>query len=250
MLARAFPTGPSSTTAYRTFPSSAFRGTLRQSGDVSRLRQSLADRDGLWPAYRAFWKHVAERFKAKSNLLGYDLLNELARLAVADVRESDRLPAVGRSLPATVPRERDPPASAKSIRPHPSGGAASGRRRRRRQFGRSLVADRGSAATREFSFHVYALAALFGSTAVPLFSGPNDPVTPLNEALGLPATGSRRRAQLFRAAHHRVRASDSTDEIERVAGSPTSTWCRGTTGLTQVGRIRPQLERRSLRRLI
>ncbi|MGH7855778.1 MAG: cellulase family glycosylhydrolase, partial [Candidatus Binatia bacterium] len=34
------------------------------------------DADGLWAEYRAFWRHIADRFKAKTNLLGYDLMNE------------------------------------------------------------------------------------------------------------------------------------------------------------------------------
>ncbi|MFA5890276.1 MAG: cellulase family glycosylhydrolase [Actinomycetota bacterium] len=32
--------------------------------------------DGLWPAYRAAWKHVAARFAGTENLIGYDILNE------------------------------------------------------------------------------------------------------------------------------------------------------------------------------
>lgn len=44
---------------------------------ASRAFDNLwANTDGLWDEYRDAWSHVAERFKDKGNVIGYDLLNE------------------------------------------------------------------------------------------------------------------------------------------------------------------------------
>jgi len=79
----------------------------------------------------------------------------------------------------------------------------------------SPIAD--PAANQGISFHVYALAALFGSTAVRLLR-PERSVTPLNEALVFQqqeAAAARNSSALLITEFG---ASDSTDEIERVAG--------------------------------
>jgi endoglycosylceramidase len=175
------------------------------------------DRDGLWAKYGAFWARVAERFKDKPNLLGYDLLNEpwagaqwptclnpigcpqfdvlfLQRFhesAIAAVREVDAQSPVW-----WEPQVID------------DGGAGN-------NVGLlSPIADPG--ANQGISFHVYSLATLFGSAAPNVLSGPNDPVSALNEDLVF-------RQQQLAAARNRSAlllsefgASDSLDDIGRV----------------------------------
>jgi len=177
------------------------------------------NRDGLWDRYRAFWKHVAKRFKAKSNLLGYDLLNEpwpgsqwptcvnpigcpqwdvlflqpFHENVIAGIREADSATPVW-----WEPQVIDDGGAGNSV---------------------GLLSPIADPATNQgISFHVYALAALFGSTAAPLLSGPNDPVSPLNEALVFEqqqAAAARNDSALLVTEFG---ASDSTTEIERVAG--------------------------------
>jgi endoglycosylceramidase len=177
------------------------------------------NRNGLWAKYRAFWKHVASRFAGKSNLLGYDLLNEpwpgsqwptcvnpigcpqwdIAFLqpfhenVIAGIREVDTVRPVWWE-PQTVD----------------SGGAGN-------SVGLlSPIAD--PANNQGISFHVYSLAALFGSASAPVLSGPNDPISPLNEGLVFDQQESAAARNGSGLLVTEFGASDSTDEIDRVAG--------------------------------
>jgi endoglycosylceramidase len=176
------------------------------------------DRDELWAKYRAFWKHVAHRFKRKRNLLGYDLLNE---------------PWPGAQWPTCVNPAGCPQWDLLFLQPFHENVIAGIREvdAHTPVWWEPQVIDDGGAgnsvgllspiadpkANQGISFHVYALAALFGSTAPPVLSGPNDPVSPLNEELVFrqqAAAASRNGSALLVTEFG---ASDSIDEINRVA---------------------------------
>jgi len=53
-----------------------FPGNYFTAAVIRAFDNLWANRDSLWDEYRAAWRHVAERFARKRNLIGYDLFNE------------------------------------------------------------------------------------------------------------------------------------------------------------------------------
>jgi endoglycosylceramidase len=175
------------------------------------------DRNDLWAKYRAFWRHVADRFKGKRNLLGYDLLNE---------------PWPGTQWPTCINPLGCPQWDVLFLQPFHENVIAGIREvdAKTPVWWEPQVIDDGGAGNtvgllspiadpagnQGISFHVYALAALFGSTALPVLSGPNDPISPLNEELVFrqQAEAAERNASALLVTE--FGASDSTIEIERV----------------------------------